>query len=310
MRVVIAGGTGFIGRALTRSLVRDGHEVVVLSRRASGHGSSPGVTSVPFDGRTGDGWAHLLGDARALINLAGENIASGYWTEARKARILGSRLDAGQAVMDALSRVSARPEVLIQGSATGYYGDRGDTPVAEDAPAGTGFLAEVARRWEASTAGAEALGVRRAVIRTAVVLGAGGGALPRMLAPFRFFLGGPVGSGRQYLPWIHLADEVAAIRFLIDHETAAGPFNLVAPGAITQDGFAAAVGRALGRPARLRVPAAVMRLALGEMARELFLGGVRAVPGRLLELGFRFRFETLPEALSDILGPSRESRHV
>ncbi|EFL50501.1 protein of unknown function DUF1731 [Solidesulfovibrio fructosivorans JJ]] len=310
MRVVIAGGTGFIGRALTRSLVRDGHEVVVLSRGASGRKPAPGITYAPYDGRTGEGWAHLLGGARALVNLAGENIASGYWTKTRKARILGSRLDAGQAVMDALSRAPALPDVLIQGSATGYYGDRGDVPIAEDAPAGAGFLAEVACRWEASTAGAEALGLRRAVIRTAVVLGAGGGALPRMLAPFRFFLGGPLGSGRQYLPWIHLADEVAAIRFLIDHEAAAGPFNLAAPEAVTQDGFAAAAGRALARPAWLRLPGPVMRLALGEMARELFLGGVRAVPGRLTELGFRFCFETLPDALSDILRPSRESHHA
>jgi len=302
MRVVIAGGSGFIGQALARSLVRDGTSVVVLSRTASGRRSGDGIAFAPYDGKTGQGWAHLLEGAQALVNLAGENIASGYWTAARKSRILESRLRAGQAVMDALGRVSVPPPVLVQGSATGYYGDRGEIQADEDAPSGTGFLAEVARRWEASTAGAEALGVRRVVVRTAVVLGPGGGALPRMLAPYRFFLGGPLGSGHQYFPWIHLDDEVAAIRFLMERPEAAGPYNLVAPQAVTQDMLAAAIGQALGRPAFLRAPEAALRLMLGEMAQELFLGGVRAVPRRLTGLGFSFRFENLAAALADCLG--------
>uniref|UniRef100_I2Q1P2 TIGR01777 family protein n=1 Tax=Desulfovibrio sp. U5L TaxID=596152 RepID=I2Q1P2_9BACT len=307
MRVIIAGGSGFIGQALCRSLVRDGIEVVVLSRSGPGRRAGPGVTVVPYDGRSGEGWFHLLDGALALVNLAGENIASGYWTEARKKSILESRLRAGQAVMDALSRTSARPAVLIQGSATGYYGDRGGVPTDEDAPAGSGFLAEVASRWEASTAKAEALGLRRVVVRTAVVLGPGGGALPRMLAPYRFFVGGPLGTGRQYFPWIHLDDEVAAIRFLIERPEAAGPYNLAAPGAVTQDELAVAIGRALGRPHSLRAPAAALRLLLGEMAQELFLNGVRAVPGRLTELGFSFRFGTIAAALADILQPRRSA---
>jgi hypothetical protein len=302
MRVVIAGGSGFIGRALARSLVRDGHTVAVLSRTASGGRAGEGIQFAPFDGQSGQGWAHLLDGSDALVNLAGENIASGYWTGARKRRIVESRLAAGRACLDALSRVADRPKVLVQGSATGYYGDRGDAPIDEDACPGTGFLADLAARWEASTAGAEALGVRRVIIRTAVVLGPDGGALPRMLALYRFFLGGPLGTGRQYFPWIHLDDEVRAIRFLMERSEAAGPYNLAAPEAVTQEGLAAAIGKTLGRPAFLRVPASLLRLVLGEMARELFLNGVRVVPRRLLELGFTFRFNNLAAALADCCG--------
>jgi len=302
MRVVIAGGSGFIGSALVRSLVRDGHEAVVLSRRGGGRGARGGVTMASFDGATGQGWAHFLDGAHALVNLAGENIAAGYWTQHRKRRILESRINAGRACLDALGRVADPPRVLVQGAATGYYGDRGDLPTDENSPRGSGFLAEVAGRWEASTAAAETMGVRRVVLRTAVVLGRHGGALPRMLAPYRFFLGGPLGAGRQYFPWIHLDDEVRAIRFLMEHPEAAGPFNLAAPEAVTQDALAATIGRALRRPAFLRVPEAVLRLALGEMGRELLLSGVRIVPRRLTELGFVFRFHTLAAALADILG--------
>ncbi|MFP5259523.1 MAG: TIGR01777 family oxidoreductase [Acidobacteriota bacterium] len=309
MRVVILGGSGFIGRALTRSLVADGHDVVVVSRSGSGRRPTPGVSFAPFDGKSGQGWAETLDGAFALVNLAGENIASGYWTEARKQRILQSRLDAGRAVMDALGRVSRLPSVLVQGSAIGYYGDRGDVPADEEAPAGTGFLAEVAKAWEASSAAAQALGLRRVVLRTSVVLGAGGGALPRMLAPYRYFIGGPLGSGRQWFSWIHLDDEVRAIRFLMDCQQASGPYNLAAPGALIQDDLAAAIGQALSRPSRLRVPQAVLRLALGEMGRELLLNGARVLPRRLAELGFSFRFPTLAAALADILG-GPDSRHA
>ena len=309
MRVVIIGGSGFIGRALTRSLTRDGHEVVVVSRSGRGRSPAGAVSFAAFDGSSGQGWSQHLDGAFALVNLAGENIASGFWTEARKARILESRLAAGRAVMDALGRVAAKPAVLIQGSATGYYGDRGEALTTEDAPRGTGFLAEVADKWEASTAAAPALGVRRVVVRTSVVLDAGGGALPRMLAPYRLFVGGPLGSGRQWFSWMHLDDKVRAIRLLMEHEDASGPYNLAAPEAVTQNGLAAALGKALSRPARLRVPPAVLRLVLGQMAQELFLNGARVVPERLTRLGFSFRFPTLAAALADILG-SLDAPHV
>jgi len=302
MRVVIVGGSGFIGRALTRSLAGDGHAVVVVSRSGAGRAPAGNVSFAPFDGKSGQGWAEHCDGAAAVVNLAGENIASGYWTKARKQRILNSRVDAGRAVMDALGRASRRPAVLVQGSAIGFYGDRGDAPADEEAPQGTGFLAEVAQAWEASSAGAPALGVRRVVARTSVVLGAGGGALPRMLTPYRFGLGGPLGSGRQWFSWIHLDDEVRAIRLLLEREEAAGPYNLAAPEAVTQDGLAAAIGKALSRPAFLRAPQALLRLVLGEMAQELFLNSTRATPRRLAELGFSFHFPTLAAALADILG--------
>jgi uncharacterized protein (TIGR01777 family) len=307
MRVVIAGGTGLIGRALTRSLVRDGHEVVVLTRRPAGP-SLAGARLASWDGRTGQSFAGHLDGIDALVNLAGENIAAGPWTRARRQRILQSRLRAGQACLEAVSRVARPPACLVQASAVGYYGDRGDGPVAEDVPAGTGFLAEVARRWEASTAEVETMGVRRVVIRTAVVLARDGGALPRMLMPYRLFLGGPLGSGRQWFPWIHLDDEVGAVRFLMERSVAGGPFNLAAPETVTQEGWARALGRALGRPSLFRVPAMVLRLALGDMARELFLGGVRVLSTRLTALGYVFRFPTLTGALADLVG-AEASRH-
>jgi uncharacterized protein len=309
MRVVIAGGTGLIGRALTRSLIRDGHTVAVLTRRSATDAVHCGARPVPWDGRTGQGWADQLDGADALVNLAGENIAAGPWTRARRTRILDSRLWAGQACLEAISRVERRPACLIQASAVGYYGDRGNMPVTEDASAGEGFLAEVAEQWEASTAVVEEMGVRRVVIRTAVVLARDGGALPRMLAPYRLFLGGPLGSGRQWFPWIHLDDEVGAIRLLMERPGVYGPCNLVAPEAVTQQGWAEALGRALDRPARLRIPALVLRLALGAMARELFLGGVKVLPGRLTELGYTFRFPTLAGALADLVG-SEAVRHA
>lgn len=308
MRVVIAGGTGFIGRRLVRSLRQDGHEAVILSRTAKLRKPVPGVVFAPFDGQSAAGWGHLLDGAFALVNLVGENIASGYWTAARKKRLRDSRLLAGRAMLEALSGCAAPPAVLLQGSATGYYGDCGDAPTDEEAPSGRGFLAELARDWEASTAGAETMGLRRVILRTAVVLGPGDGALGRLLAPYRFFLGGPLGSGRQYFPWIHLDDEVAAIRLLLERPDASGPFNLAAPGAVTHNELAAALGRALHRPAWARVPEAVLRLVLGEMAQELFLSGVRAVPARLTAMGFAFRYPELDAALAAILATTEPDR--
>jgi len=305
MRVVITGGTGLIGRALAEDLVSDGHEVIVLSRDpARARGLPQGTLVLPWDGRTVGGWAEALAGADAAVNLAGENIGSGRWTAERKRRIRGSRVGAGLAIVQAIRSASDRPRVLVQASATGYYGPRSKVPdevVDEDTPPGSDFLAEVCLEWEASTRAAEDLGVRRAVLRTGVVLARGGGALPRMVLPFRFFAGGPLGSGRQWLPWIHLSDEVAAIRFLIDNESASGAFNLTAPEPVTSTEFARTLGRVLGRSAAFRVPAAVLRLAFGEMATVL-LDGQRAVPSRLGELGFRFRYPELDSALRDVLG--------
>lgn len=307
MRTIILGGTGFIGKALARLLSGQGHEVVVPSRRPDkvprilGLGA-PGarIIGVPFDGQTGAGWAELLTPDTAIVNLAGENIADGRWTPDKKRRILDSRLDAGAAVMDAIRQAGVLPAVLVQASAVGYYGARGPESVSEDAPAGANFLAQVAGRWEASTLEAEALGVRRVIVRTSMVLGPGG-ALAKMLPPFRWGLGGPLGSGRQMLPWIHLDDEAGAIAFLLQTPGLSGPFNLAAPEAVDSRGFARALGRALRRPAFLPAPGFALRLLLGQMAEEVLLSGVRAEPTRLLAAGYRFRHPGLAGALASIL---------
>ncbi|HEX5760904.1 MAG TPA: TIGR01777 family oxidoreductase [Thermoanaerobaculia bacterium] len=305
MRVLITGGTGLIGSALARDLAAAGHEVVVLTRDpAKATGLAPGVAAAPWDGRTAEGWGHLASGAGAIVHLAGENIGAGRWTAARQRRIRDSRVRSGEAVLAAIRAASPRPGVLVQASAVGYYGPRGDEPVDESARPGDDFLARVCIEWEASTAEAEALGVRRPVVRTGVVLAREGGALPKMLLPFRLFAGGPVGSGRQVLSWIHLADEVGAIRFLLERAGAGGPFNLTAPEPVANREFARAAGRTLGRPAFMPAPAPALRLALGEMA-DMLLTGQRAVPKRLRELGYPFRFPAIEPALQDLLGKRR-----
>src|SRR6185437_16675719 len=258
---VITGGTGLIGRALATDLAASGRDVIVLSRSPDRATDLPaGVRAVRWDGRTAEGWGHLVGAAEAVVNLAGENLAAGRWTAARRARIRESRLHAGAAVVEAIRAADEKPRLLIQASAVGYYGPRGDEELAEMAPPGNDFLARLCLEWEASTAAVEGLGVRRASIRSGLVLSAHGGALPRLLLPFRFFAGGRLGTGRQWYPWIHLADEVAAIRFLIETEDADGPINLTAPHPVTNAALSATIGRVLGRPAMVPTPEFALRL--------------------------------------------------
>ncbi|MGQ9458392.1 MAG: TIGR01777 family oxidoreductase [Anaerolineae bacterium] len=306
MRVLVTGGTGLIGRALSASLARDGHEVLVLSRDPARAGPLPeGVRAVRWDARTAEGWGPLADGAWAIVNLAGASIAGEglmpkRWTPARKDLILQSRLRAGQAVVEAVTQAQEKPQVVVQASGIGYYGPRGDEVIAEDAAAGTDWLSGVAVQWEATTAPVETLGVRRVVIRSAVVLSQEGGVLPLLLLPFRFFAGGPLGSGRQWVPWIHIADEVRAIRFLMERPEATGPFNLVAPHPLTNRELVRTIGRVLRRPAVVPVPAFALRLALGELA-TLVLDGQRAVPRRLSELGFAFQFPEVETALRNLL---------
>jgi uncharacterized protein (TIGR01777 family) len=300
-RVLITGGSGLIGRALSASLAADGYEVIVLSRnpeRATGLLS--GVRAERWDGRTAQGWGALADGAWAVVNLAGENISAGRWTADRKLRMRESRLNAGRAVVEAIEAAKARPAVVIQASGVGYYGPRGEEDVSESAPAGNDYLAGLAVAWETSTVGVEAMGVRRVIIRTGIVLSRKGGALPRMMLPFRFFMGGRLGSGRQWLPWIHIADEVGAIRFLMENEKANGPFNICAPNPVTNADFSRFLGRRMGRPAIVPTPAFLLRLAFGEMAGML-LSGQKAVPGHLTRLWYVFRFVEAEAALRDIL---------
>ncbi len=304
MRVIIVGGTGLIGGALAESLTRDGHDVVILSRAPVRARLPRGARALQWDGRTAAGWAEAADGADAIVNLAGENLAAGRWTVERRRRIRDSRVNAGRAVVDAVDRAASPPAVVVQASAIGYYGDRGDEPLDESSTAGDGFLADVCKEWEASTAPVEARGVRRVVIRTGVVLAADQGALARMVLPFRLYIGGRIGSGRQWLSWIHLVDEVGAIRYLLADESAVGAFNLTAPTPVTNAEFARAVGRVLHRPAAVPVPALALRLALGEMSTTV-LGGQRVLPRRLLQAGYRFRYPEIEAALRDLLGSRR-----
>jgi uncharacterized protein (TIGR01777 family) len=239
-----------------------------------------------------------------VVQLAGENLADGRWSEERKRRLRASRVDSGAALATALAAASPRPAVFAQASAVGFYGpqpDGDDSEVTEAAPPGRDFLARLCVDWEASTASVEGLGVRRVVLRSGVVLDLADGALPKMLRPFRLGVGGRLGSGRQWFPWIHRDDQVAAVRFLLAEERASGPFNLAAPAPVRNLELTRELGRALRRPTVLPVPAAALRLLFGEMSGVL-LTGQRAVPRRLEELGFGFRFPTLREALADLLG--------
>ena len=308
MHVIVTGGTGFIGRALCRLLVARGHEVVATSRsleKVRGMFSDPVVPAV-WDGRAPDVLIRLMSTAdgpAAVVNLVGENIALGRWSRGKKERILQSRVDSGRAVAEAVRRAVKKPAVVVQASAVGYYGDGGDALVDESAPLGSGFLAGVCEAWEDSTQGIEEVGVRRVVIRTGVVLGPYGGALKKFLPVFRVFMGGPLGSGRQWFPWIHLADEVGAIVFLLENREACGVFNLTSPGLVTMRGFCAELGRTLSRPSWLRAPGFALRLALGaEKASDMVLAGQRAYPKRLLEKGYEFLFPDLAGALKNVVG--------
>ena len=303
MRVVITGGSGLIGRAVAAPLAAQGHDVVVLSRDPEKvRGLPAGVRAVRWDSHSAAGWETLLEARSAVINLAGEGIADGRWSEERKRRIRASRVDAGRAVVDAVRQAveeGRAPAVVVQASGIGYYGDTGEQEIGENHPPGGDFLAEVSVAWEASTAEVEALGVRRVVLRTGVVLDPNGGALAKMLPPFRLGLGGPLGGGRQWFPWIHIADEVGAILFLLATPAVSGPFNLCAPRPVQNRDFSRALAHQLHRPSLLPVPAPALRLALGELAGAL-LRSQRAIPRRLLAAGYRFRFPELSEALADL----------
>src|SRR6185295_10369130 len=261
MRVVITGGTGLIGSALARDLGAAGHDAVILTRDAARTGPlPPGVRAVQWDGRTAAGWTSLLDGDSAIVHLAGESIAGGRWTTARKRRIRDSRVESGKAVLAAIRQAAEKPRVLLQGSAVGIYGPCGDEVATESHPPGKDFLAQVCVEWEGSTAEVEPLGVRRVLLRTGIVLSDAGGALPRMALPFRLMAGGPLGSGRQWFPWIHLADEVGAIRFLLERDDARGPFNLTAPQPLTNRDFSRLLGRALHRPSLAPAPGFALRL--------------------------------------------------
>ena len=301
MPIVIAGGSGFLGQALARALAQDGHEVVILTRRSRAMGRD-GARAVEWspDGSVGP-WAATISGAAALINLAGESIAAKRWTAAQKQRIRDSRMRATRSLAGAIEQAPTPPAVFISGSATGYYGALGDAIVTEEHPAGTDFLAQVAVDWEAEAMVAQAR-TRVVCVRTGLVLARDGGALPKMLPPFRVGAGGPIGSGRQYWPWIHQQDWIDLVRFAIRHPAVTGPLNATAPAPVTNAEFARALGRALRRPAFVPAPAFALKWLLGEMAETVLLSGQRAVPAKAERLGYAFTFKQLDDALRAILG--------
>ena len=301
MKIVIAGGTGFLGRPLAAALAKAGHTPLFLSRRDRRLGTIRVVEWQP-DGTVG-GWANELSDADAVITLAGESIDAGRWSTVRKKAILESRLLSTRSLVEAIQRSPQPPRVLVSGSGVNYYGlhDRGI--VSEDAPPGTDYLADVCVQWEAEAMRAAGAGTRVACLRTGLVVAGDGGALSRMLLPFRLGLGGPVGSGRQHWSWIHRQDWIDLARFVLDNAAVSGPVNATAPNPVTSREFAATLGAALHRPAVLPLPAAGLKLLFGEMAESLLLSGQRATPSKAQRAGFKFAFPTLQEALGDILGP-------
>lgn len=298
MNVLIAGGTGLIGRALSQSLLADGHKVWILTRSPARAVLPLGCAAVGWDGRTSQGWGALVNEMDAIVNLAGINMASWPWTEARKQSFWNSRVWAGQAVAEAVRLAHKKPAVLIQSSGINHYGLRGSM-ADESTPPANDFLARLTVAWEFSSQSVEELGVRRVIIRTAVVLSRRSIIMKLMELPARLYVGGRLGDGQQALPWIHAADEVGAIRFLLNDEQARGPYNLIAPESTSNADFMRALARQLKRPYWFHVPAFLMRLALGEMS-VMVLDGRSAQPKRLLEAGYRFKFPTLESALQEL----------
>lgn len=300
MRVVVAGGTGFIGSKLWESLLTKGHDVVLLTRDASRSRDHihPKVHVVSW--ARGADWESWVDGAGGIVNLAGESIAQ-RWTKAAKERILATRLEATAKLCTAIEKAILKPSVLVNASAVGYYGPRGEEALSEDSSPGSDFLATTCVAWEEAAKKAEALGARVVMIRTGVVLGRGGGALAKMLPPFKAFLGGPIGGGGQFLSWIHRDDLAALYVLALEDSRVLGPVNGTAPNPVTMKDFATALGHALHRPSLLPVPAPAVRLLLGEMATVL-LDGQRALPKKAEALGFPFRFPEIDAALRDIAG--------
>lgn len=307
MKVVIAGGTGMIGKILSSNLANSGYDVTVLSRDPKLHKRQfpSGIKLSKWNPSQPDNLSDVLDGSEAVINLVGENLAGSSfiptrWTTKRKQTIIDSRVIPGRTLVSAVEATSKRPPVLIQSSAVGYYGYSETEVFTEESPAGSGFLAEVCVDWESSTVAVKKMGVRHVVVRTAILLDDEDGALQRLIFPFKLFIGGPLGNGRQWFPWIHPVDEVRAIRFLLENDSADGPFNLIAPNLVRNAELAKVIGSTLKRPSLIPVPSFMLRIALGEVS-SMVLGGQRAIPKRLGNLGFTFQFPDIEPAMHDVL---------
>jgi uncharacterized protein len=296
MRLVVTGATGFIGTPLCARLLEQGHTLTLFTRgspRDAGGATKRWVHWTP--GASGE-WGTALDGADGVINLAGEPIAAKKWTHLQRHRIETSRTDGTNSLVQAIARAAARPKFLISASAVGYYGPRGDETVTEETPPGDDFLSFVCREWEEEAKKAEQLGLRVARLRTGIVLGSGGGALAKMVEPFKFYIGGALGSGQQWMSWIQLEDHVRLILELIDNIQASGPVNATAPNPVRNKEFCETLGKVLHRPCWAPVPGFALKLVLGDMA-DMLLSGQRVIPAAAQKLGFQFRYPTLEEAL-------------
>jgi len=296
MKLVVTGATGFIGTVLCSRLLEKGHTLTLLTRSAPSNASTQSKRWLHWTPDTGGEWEKAVDGVDGIINLSGEPIAAKRWTPHQKRRIVQSRLETTHGLVEAIAKAQRKPKFLINASAIGYYGPHGDEPITEEAEPGTGFLAETTRDWENEASRAEPLGLRVVYLRTGIVLGRNGGALAKMLPPFKFFVGGPIGSGKQWMSWIHIEDEVGLILHLADHANAAGPVNATAPNPVTMKEFCQILGKVLGRPSWAPVPAFALRLLLGEMA-EMLLTGQRVIPAAAQRFGYQFRYPKLEEAL-------------
>ena len=305
MRTIIAGGSGFLGRALAQSLAAAGHRVQILTRQPpsadrAAAGPFERITWTP-DGTANGLWTAPCSGADVIVNLAGESIAAGRWTPRRKLQLRNSRILATRSLARFVADSEQPPATFVSASAIGIYGDRGGEALTESARPGRGFLADLAKAWEQEALAAQGDATRVVLLRTGIVLDPREGALAKMLTPFRLFAGGPFGSGRQFMSWIHRDDWVSLARWAVDTPGVRGPINLTAPNPVTNADFARALGRALGRPAAVPAPGLALTLLLGEMAGPLLLHSQRVLPARALEAGFRFAHTDLDEALADLL---------
>jgi len=300
MKLVLAGGSGFIGRALCARLVEQGHLLTLLTRSRSPAPLLPGQTWVTWNPESAGDWQRTLDAADGVINLAGEPIAGKRWTAAQKREIRSSRINTTRALVTAIGKAEIKPKFLLNASAIGYYGARGDEVLTEESVPGNDFLSNVCAAWEQEAEQAALYGLRVFRLRTGIVLGNGGGALAKMVPPFKLFVGGPLGTGTQWMPWIHLEDEIGLIQFLIENHHARGAVNATAPNPVTMKEFCNTLGGVLHRPSWAPVPALALRVLLGEMA-EILLASQRVIPAKAQSLGYQFKYPTLLEALSALL---------
>jgi len=306
MKMVIAGGTGFVGRHLCHELVNEGHSIIVLSRHPEGTADSANAPSrvIQWNGRADGSWSTRCDGAEVVINLSGAPIADRRWTPARKRELVDSRVLTTRALLASIATWNTKPHTFITASGVGFYGDRGQEQVNEDSSNGEGFLPELCQAWEGAAKQGEALGLRVLPVRFGMVLGLDGGALPKMAFPFRFFLGGPVLPGSQFVSWIHVKDLSRLILWLITNQSMSGPVNGVAPDSVTMKEFCERLGQTMKRPSWFPVPGFLLRIALGELA-SMLTTGQRVHPQRALDGGFTFLYPMLEAALEAIFAESK-----